>query len=454
MTAERLSGGVLVRLPQKYSRESKLDAPKHHKNPNSILHPLQREREYVRAVRAAKMERIFAKPFVGAMAGHREGVYAMARDGEHAAGGAVHSGELTRAASGSADGSLYLWNLVSQRSTWSANAGSFVKGLVFVPNSNALIAAGADLKLFKFDSSEVVQTWKCEAGQTGLDYHRLRPIFASSSTEGVSLWSLDRPDPVQTFQWGSDTVKSLRFNPAQVDLLAGCCSDRSVTLFDTRLRTPTAKTYLRMAPTKLSWNPQEAPYLVAGCEDHRAYCLDTRHLDRPVNVLTGHQGAVMDVDWSPTGAEIATAGYDHCIRIYDVRQGGVSRDTYHTSRMRRLQAIRFTGDSRFILSGSDDGNVRIWRAKADERVGPKTGREVQSLRYAEALKEHYKEAPEVNRILKHRHLPKWIKTDAKREREILDKESRNEANRLKHKKQGSGKRQNIRDEAVIKTSHK
>ncbi|KAJ9118072.1 hypothetical protein QFC24_006344 [Naganishia onofrii] len=50
------------------------------RNLDPSLHPFARAREYTRAVTAVKMDRMFAKPFVGALEGHQDGVYSLAKD--------------------------------------------------------------------------------------------------------------------------------------------------------------------------------------------------------------------------------------------------------------------------------------------------------------------------------------------------------------------------------------
>jgi WD40 repeat protein len=70
--------------------------------------------------------------------------------------------------------------------------------------------------------------------------------------------------------------------------------------------------------------------------------------------------AVMDVDYSPTGREFVAGGYDRSVRIFS-HLGGHSREVYHTKRMQRVFAVRFSGDGGYVFSGSDDMNVRIWK---------------------------------------------------------------------------------------------
>ena len=42
----------------------------------------------------------------------------------------------------------------------------------------------------------------------------------------------------------------------------------------------------------------------------------------------------------------------------------VFTNRYHTKRMQRIFCVNFSADARFVLSGSDDTNIRIWKAQA------------------------------------------------------------------------------------------
>jgi len=76
--------------------------------------------------------------------------------------------------------------------------------------------------------------------------------------------------------------------------------------------------------------------------------------------------AVMDVDYSPTGREFVAGGYDRSMRIFP-HNGGHSREVYHTKRMQRVFATRFSGDATYVFSGSDDMNVRVWKVHHSRR---------------------------------------------------------------------------------------
>lgn len=48
-------------------------------NPDAYLHPFAMDREYQRALNATKLERVFAKPFLCGLEGHRDSVEALAK---------------------------------------------------------------------------------------------------------------------------------------------------------------------------------------------------------------------------------------------------------------------------------------------------------------------------------------------------------------------------------------
>ncbi len=70
---------IMCRNPQDYVRQTKSDIHRLPRNLDPALHPLESQREYVRAVNATKLDRVFAKPFLGNLGGHTDGVYCMAK---------------------------------------------------------------------------------------------------------------------------------------------------------------------------------------------------------------------------------------------------------------------------------------------------------------------------------------------------------------------------------------
>lgn len=117
--------------------------------------------------------------------------------------------------------------------------------------------------------------------------------------------------------------------------------------------------------------------------------------------------------------------------------------------MQRVFSAAWTPDNKYVLSGSDDGNVRLWRAKASRREGIKSARQRQAEEYNEALSARFAHMPEIRRIKNHRHIPKVVKKAAEIKDEELKAIKRREENERKHSKKKFEKRKPEREKMIL-----
>ncbi|KAF9990954.1 rRNA-processing protein sof1, partial [Entomortierella chlamydospora] len=436
---------VLSRSVEESTRQRSNDIHKIQRNLDPSLHPFEKAREYTRALNAVKVERMFAKPFVGALSGHVDGVYCMAK----------HPKKLDWLVSGGGDGDLRLWSLSEQKTLWSTvghkamitGVSSFLEGNRFLSCSNDRTVKIWDPTASSSFNDEdnntgtigytgagitPVATYTGKNAFSGISHHRSDNIFATSGSE-IDIWDHDRAEPIQTLNWGVDTINTVKFNQTETSIIASTGSDRTIILYDLRTSQPVSKLILAMRTNAIAWNPMEAFNFMAANEDHNVYAFDMRKMDKAQNILKDHVSAVMSVDYSPTGEEIVTGGYDRSVRLFNARQGH-SRDIYHTNRMQRVFTVLYTMDNKYVLSGSDDGNVRLWKARASEKMGPRDYRERAHLEYSEKLKEKFANVPEIRRINRHRNVPKAIKTATKKKSIMINARKVKEENVRKHTK--------------------
>ncbi|XP_059612757.1 DDB1- and CUL4-associated factor 13 [Phlebotomus argentipes] len=422
---------VISRNPDDYLRETKKDIHKMPRNYDPSLHPFEAQREYVQALNATKLERVFAKPFLGCLDGHRDGVCCFSK----------HPQSLSCLVSGGYDGQICVWDLPSRTNmrNFYGHEG-FVHGIVYMPNGESFISVGND-KSVKFwkgatpefgEEEEPFHTILSRTVLMGISHHRSQPQFATCG-EVCQIWDETRNEPLKTLKWGVDSLHTVAFNAVETSLLAACASDRSIILYDQREAKPLRKVIMTMRPNKLAWNPMEAFTFSVANEDYNLYTFDTRRLKNPVKIHKGHVSAVMDVDYSPTGQEIVSGSYDKTIRIFSVFKN-YSRDVYHTKRMQHITCIGWSLDSKYIFSGSDEMNIRLWKARASEKLGAMRPREKMAFRQNETLKEKFSAHPQVRRIAQHRHVPSKIYKDQKKLSAIREKEVKKELNRRKHSK--------------------
>jgi len=422
---------VISRNPEDYMRGSTSEIDKVPRNLDPDLHPFEAAREYTQALNAAKLERVFAKPFIGSLDGHSDGINCLRR----------HPKKVSVIASGCCDGQIKLWNLLSQTCTKTFDAhNGFAKGIAFNPEGTNLFSVGDDkvVKIWDVNDAEKVEPltrYIHKSMLVGIDHHGSDETFATCG-DTVEVWNAHRSSPIRTFDWGVDTIHSVKYNRIETHLLAACASDRSIILYDSRGSNPLRKVILKMKTNTIAWNPMEAYVFSAANEDSNCYTFDIRNLESPVNVHIDHVAAVLDIDYSPTGQEFVSGGFDKTIRIFP-RNRAKSREVYHTSRMQRVFAVSFSGDSTYVLSGSDETNIRLWKSNASEKLGPTNPRQRRHLKYSTKLRQQYQHHPEVKRILKHRHIPKLVYKEAKLKKVKIDSMKRKDENRRLHSKPGA-----------------
>ncbi|KAG5553530.1 hypothetical protein RHGRI_011410 [Rhododendron griersonianum] len=414
--------------------------------------------EYVRALNAAKMEKIFARPFVGAMDGHIDSVSCMAKNPNHLKG--IFSGSMD-------GGMLLLCCLVTVNiRLWDIASRYYLQHLTPYSASHHVIADNLSVswppRCCTWSDSVYRWTYSCimwyrlhqlaayvwKNAFWAVDHQCDGNLFATAGAQ-VDIWDHNRSQPVNSFEWGKDTVISVRFNPGEPNVLATSANDRSIAIYDLRMSSPTTKLIMRAN------------------EDCSCYSYDARKLDEAKCVHKDHVSAVMDIDYSPTGREFVTGSYDRTIRIFQYN-GGHSREIYHTKRMQRVFCVKFSCDGSYVISGSDDANLRLWKANASEQLGVillyQSGciitriptllqllpRERKNHEYREAVKNRYKHLPEVKRIVRHRHLLKPIFKASALRRIMIDAERKKDERRRAHSAPGSIPRESIRKKRIIK----
>uniref|UniRef100_A0A8C4QCL7 DDB1- and CUL4-associated factor 13 n=1 Tax=Eptatretus burgeri TaxID=7764 RepID=A0A8C4QCL7_EPTBU len=425
---------MLSRNPDDYLRATKRDMQRVPRNYDSKLHPMEAPREYVRAMNAAKLERVFAKPFIASLDGHHDGISCLAK----------HPCSLSTLLSGSCDGEVRFWDLTRRACIRAIQAHTgMTSGITVHPSGSCFISVGADKQIRRWSMNgpavgkpeEPLNAIVGKTVMSGVDHHWCRDLFATCG-ERVDLWDEHRSTPVRSLRWGNDQISCLRFNPIEASLLGSCALDRSIVLYDVRAASPFTKVVMRMRSNSIAWNPQEAFIFTVANEDGRLYTYDVRRMSKPLNMFLGHVAAVLDVDYSPTGRELTSAAFDRTLRIFRQDQG-TSREVYHTGRMQHVINVKWSLDNKYILSGSDEMNIRIWKANAAEKLGVMQPREQAALHHSDRLREKYQHFPEIKRILRHRHLPRRVYSEARQQRVMRTAQKRKEENRQEHRRQGA-----------------
>lgn len=316
-----------------------------------------------------------------------------------------------------------------------------MKGISFSHDGFRFVTSGNDKIINLYDYQKVIEAQGSQ--DKGAQSEPMNKFFSqsqinnvdhcwksdqfASSGEFVQIWNYNRSKPVHKFEWGADTILKVKYNYSEENLIASTGIDRSLVIYDLRGETPLQKIFLLNKCNALCWNPTEPVNLTVGCDDANCYTFDIRKLDKAKFIHKDHIGAVMDIDYAPTGREFVSGSYDKTVRLFEV-QTGKSREVYHGKRMQQIFSVLWSMDNEYVLSGSDDMNIRIWKAQASKPIGIMPKRQENAFNYNNALKAKFKHVAEIKRIQKHRHLPKYILNAKKKKQEQKESKFRKQEN--------------------------
>jgi len=232
--------------------------------------------------------------------------------------------------------------------------------------------------------------------------------FATGS-ESVMLWDVHRTHALHTYAATPEQCTDIAFNPGQHNVLATTMQDSKITFYDTRAKTQMPYITILNWANEIRWNPIDPRIFAVATNDWCCYTFDIRHTKRAIKTHRGHVDAVTSIDWSPAGREFVSCAVDGHIRIWksdhqasDAMKVGYSRELYKGKRMYNLAQVRWTNDNKYILSGSADGALRLWKARRAEPLHRINARQRASIHYSQRLAEKYSHLDEIALISKFR----------------------------------------------------
>jgi len=106
----------------------------------------------------------------------------------------------------------------------------------------------------------------------------------------------------------------------------------------------------------------ESEQLVSGSDDFTMFLWSPSKSKKPIARLTGHQGLIFQVNFSPDGRYIASGSVDKSVKIWNGMTGQFV--TSFRGHVGSVYQICWSADSRLVMSASKDSTVKVWELKS------------------------------------------------------------------------------------------
>ncbi|KER20983.1 hypothetical protein T265_15197, partial [Opisthorchis viverrini] len=142
------------------------------------------------------------------------------------------------------------------------------------------------------------------------------------------------------------------FDPAHAELIKSQPPKKSETTKREQMRKNAQELYLKVKGS----GPER---LVAGSDDNTLSLWQPERDKKPLAPrMTGHQGVVNDVKFSPDARLIASASFDHSVKIWDGFNGQFLATLF--GHVQEVYLVTWSSDSRLLVSCSRDSTLKLW----------------------------------------------------------------------------------------------
>jgi WD40 repeat protein len=216
---------------------------------------------------------------------------------------------------------------------------------------------------------------------------KAKGLLASSSEDStICIWDMRAGskenrtiDPICIFRKHSAVVGDVAWNWHDENILASVGDDRKLYIWDTRKEGENEPVIgidaHREEINCVAFNPANSFMLATGSSDNTVALWDTRNLSNSLHVLEGHNGDILQLQWSPhCESVLASASADRRINVWDLSRIGMEQDPeeaedgppellfVHGGHTSKVSDLSWNPNEPWVISSVAEDNIcQIWQ---------------------------------------------------------------------------------------------
>ncbi|CAB4009978.1 notchless homolog 1, partial [Paramuricea clavata] len=249
--------------------------------------------------------------------GHRQWITALSWEPLH------RNPTCRNLASSSKDSTIKIWDTTTTRLSMT---------LCGHTQSVTCVKWGGEGLIYSASQDRTIKVWKAENG------------MLCRTLQGHGHW-------VNTMALNTDyAIRTGAFDPVQTSKNTSALKPLS----EDELKQKAFERYQKAKGTKTE-------KLVSGSDDFTLFLWEPEENKKSIARMTGHQGLINAVLFSPDGRLIASASFDKSMKLWDGNTGGYLASL--RGHVNPVYQIAWSADSRLLVSGSADSTLKVWNVK-------------------------------------------------------------------------------------------